>query len=168
MNIETRLGIDMSKWLLDRLIKIDQPNPKFAFHGTVNWMRALSVLVDNESFSDESLLKKYQKVKRRSTNYDADTAVFENMLMAFHNYASLITINKDIGHQYDSIRLAVVAWYYSIYFTCSAMVAASSGSRQETHSHTAKVWNADLVDKGHILTPFSLSLSSLLTKTVEE
>jgi len=158
----------MSEWLLKRLMEKDQPNPIFAFQGTVNWMRALSVLVDNESFSDDSLFKGYQNVKRRSINNKADTAVFENMLMAFHNHASLVTMNRDIVHPYDISRVAIVAWYYSIYFTCSAMIAATDGSSQESHSDTAKNWNTNLIEKGHIIKPFSLSLSNLLTKTVEE
>lgn len=159
----------MSQWLLNRLFETnDQPVPRFAFQGTVNWMRALSLLVDGDEFSDLNIKQFYQQVKRRSVNREADTIVFENMLMAFHNQASLNRFNADISNSYDICRSAIIAWYYSIYFTCSAMVAAASGSLQETHAHTAKTWQFDIINNNLVMTPFSLSLSSLVPAKVEE
>ena len=157
----------MNQWLLDRLFETkDQAEPRFAFQGTINWMRALSEIVNNGSFSDEKLKKFYSKVKRRPVNINADTLVFENMHMAYHNLASLFSMNTDIEDKYDICRSAILAWYYATYFSASAMVAASSGSVQETHSATAKVWQVDIVYKKFIPYPFNLSLSSLVTKNV--
>lgn len=159
----------MSNWLLDRLFDAgNQAEPRFAFQGTVNWMRALSEIIDNGACSSDELEFLYQKVQRRSVNRDADTLVFENMHMAYHNLASLKAMNDDAIDKYDICRSAIVSWYYSIYFAASAMVAASSGSIQETHALTAKVWQADIVEKKLIPYPFDLYLSSLVTSKAED
>jgi hypothetical protein len=158
----------MAQWLLNRLFEAkDQPKPRFAFQGTVNWMRALEILVSNGSFEDEKIKTHYKLVSRRKTNPGADTLAFENMMMAFHNQASLIRLTKDTTHPYDVCRSAIINWYYSTYFTSSAMIAATSGSKQETHAHTAKVWQADIIDSGLAISPFSLNLSSLVEEVIE-
>ncbi|KAF3978592.1 MAG: hypothetical protein HFP77_01090 [Methylococcales symbiont of Iophon sp. n. MRB-2018] len=158
----------MSQWLLNRLFNTkDQSKPRFAFQGTVNWMRALSRLVENGSFKNENIKDHYKSVKRRKPNPEADTLVFENMMLAFHNQASLVRLTEDSTHPYDVCRSAIISWYYSTYFTCSAMVAAASGSKQETHSLTARVWQSDIVDARLVMSPFSLSLSSLVQKIID-
>lgn len=158
----------MAQWLLNRLFDAkDQPKPRFAFQGTVNWMRALSILVENGSFEDEKIKNHYKAVSRRKPNPEADTLVFENMMMAFHNQASLVRLTEDATHPYDVCQSAIISWYYGTYFTCSAMIAAASGSKQEAHATTAKVWQSDIVDHGLLMEPFSLSLSSLVGKDIE-
>jgi hypothetical protein len=52
-------------------------------------MRALAILVSSGSFEDEKIRMYYKSLGRRKTNRDADTLAFENMMMAFHNQASL-------------------------------------------------------------------------------
>ncbi|NOY74129.1 MAG: hypothetical protein GXP14_17475 [Gammaproteobacteria bacterium] len=159
----------MSQWLLERLFEAkDQAEPRFAFQGTINWMRALSEVVNNGSFSDEELSKFYASTQRRTVNKIADTLVFENMHMAHHNLASLYTMYDDVEDKYDICRSAIVSWYYTTYFSASAMVAAASGSAQETHAATSKVWKVDIADKNLIPYPFNLCLNSLVSKTVEE
>jgi hypothetical protein len=158
----------MPQWLLNRLFESkDQPKPTFAIQGTINWMRALSEIVNSDEFSDEKTKDIYKKVQRRPMNENADTLVFENMLMAYHNLAALDSLDKDISHKYDVIRSAIVSWYYSTYFAASAMVAASSGSLQETHTATVKVWHSDFAEKGLLPYPFNLCLSTLVLKDVK-
>lgn len=158
----------MSQWLLNRLFEAkDQPKPTFAIQGTINWMRALSEIVNNGEFSDENIRDVYKQVQRRTKNESADTLVFENMLMAYHNLASLNSLDKDISHKYDVVRSAIVSWYYATYFAASAMVAASSGSNQETHTATAKVWHSDFAEKRLLVCPFNLCLSTLVLKEVK-
>lgn len=158
----------MERWLLNRLYDFGgQPTPRFAFQGTVNWMRALSILVEGKDFEDNKIKEHYQGVQRRVVNIEADTRVFESMLMAFHNHAALVSFNQDVVTPYNICRSAIVSWYYSIYFTCSAMNEATSGSRQESHGETAKVWHSNIVKKKLLLSPFSLKLSSLVKETVK-
>jgi len=158
----------MAKWLLERLFDAkDQAVPRFAFQGTIYWMRALAEIVNTGSCSDKVLKETYSKVKRRPSNKDADTFVFENMFMAYHNLASLNSINENVVSLYDTCRSAIVSWYYAVYFSSSAMVAASSGSVQETHAATARVWQDDIVKRKLIPYPFDLYLPSLVTQKVD-
>lgn len=159
----------MSNWLLDRLFDAgNQAEPRFAFQGTVNWMRGLAEIVNSGTCAKDELESLYKKVQRRPANREADTLAFENMHMAYHNLASLKAMNNDSLDKYDICRSAIVSWYYSIYFAASAMIAASSGSIQETHAATSKVWQADIAEKKLIPYPFDLYLSSLVTSTAEE
>lgn len=159
----------MSKWLLDRLFEAgDQAEPRFAFQGTVNWMRALAEVINNGSCQDDRLDILYSKINRRPINRDADTIVFQNMMMAFHNLSSLKSMNENVEDKYDICRSAIISWYYGIYFSASAMIAASSGSVQETHAATAKVWQADIAEKNLIPYPFNLFLSSLVADRADD
>lgn len=72
----------MNRWLLDRLYSTkDLPTARFAFSGTVNWMRALSLIVESNDFSDEAIKSHYSEVSKRSVNSSADTDAFESLLM---------------------------------------------------------------------------------------
>ncbi len=149
-------------WLLERLLETkEQPNPHFAFLGTVNWMRALAIAVNSVLFSEEGLDRKYDKVQRRKTNREADTKVYNNLLMSFHNLASLYSINSDIKNAYSTIRSAIVTWYYCIYFCCIAMIDASSGCSKSSHRPNAKIWQADIVSRGFAIYPFDMHLTGL-------
>jgi hypothetical protein len=145
----------------------DRSKPGFAFQGTINWMHALALLVDNPLFTNPGLSQQYARVSRRTVNEAADTLVFEKILMAFANVAALKSINSDITHHYDIVRAAIISWYYSIYFTCEAMVAATSGSNPETHSNTIKQWHSDIVIRNLAVMPFSLYLNSAVPGDVE-
>lgn len=159
----------MSQWLLERLFETEnQPTPRFAFQGTINWIRALAQIINSELYNDKILKDLFANLQRRAINKNADTLVFENMLMAHHNLASLYSINDNVIHQYDTCRSAIISWYYAIYFSSSAMIAAKSGSAQETHSTTAKVWQSDIVNGKLLPYPFNLCVSSLITKEVNK
>lgn len=158
----------MPRWILSRFFNSnDLSKPGFAFQGTINWMRALALLVVDPVFSDLELSRKYARVERRDLNDAADTIVFEKILMAFSNVAALKSINAEITHHYDIVRAAIISWYYSIYFTCEAMVAAASGSDPETHSKTIRQWHSDIVIRNILVMPFSLFLNSVAPGDVD-
>lgn len=158
----------MPQWLLNRLFDAkEQSNPNFAIQGTINWMRALAEIVNSSEFTDEKIKAVYDQVPRRSVNAIADTLVFENMLMAHHNLASLHSLDNDVSHKYDICRSAIISWYYAIYFAASGMVAASSGSKQETHAATAKAWHFDFAERDLLPYPFNFYLSTLVQKDID-
>lgn len=153
----------MPRWLLSRLFDVaDQPKPRFAFQGTINWMRALAVSVASEECSDEAVVALYRDVARRQADPVADTPVFENIFMSFNHLAALSSISNDVRHGYDACRTSVMAWYYVLYFAAKAMVGAASGGSPATHMATAGAWQADIVDAGLVLRPFGLALTSLV------
>ena len=141
----------------------DQPTLTFAFRGTVNWMRALAIVCE-EKVTNETIKSFYEDIQRRKENDRLDLKVFENLLMAIHNLYSLQSINKSVQNPYDVVRTQVVNWYYSIYYASSAMCAAKSGSVNKTHTGTSKIFQNDLVDSGLIMSPFDLSVNTLVEK----
>lgn len=158
----------MEKWLLNRLFDIkDQPNPKFAFDSSVYWMRALAIIANSDIFSDNSLKKHYENVGKRTINQKADTYVYENILMALHNLASIQQINKDIKNKYNVVRSAIIAWYYMIYCSCRAMVFAASGSCNDTHTSVQKVWQSQIVENNNAIGPYGIYFDTLVKKDTD-
>lgn len=154
----------MREWYLQKLYEAtDQPTLRFAFQGTVNWMRGLAILCEEEVFTNEKIKDFYSGVHRRNKNNEADLIVYENTLMAIHNLHSLKLINTNIQNPYSVARTQIISWYYAIYYASSAMIGAQSGNMQETHAGTAKVWQKDIVGK-LTMSPFDLSLSTLVEK----
>lgn len=159
----------MSKWLLDRLYNHkDQPTVRFAFQGSINWIRGLSILVDSELFSDDNLKDHYENVTRRNVNEIADTRVFENILMSLHDVSALQKFESLDGNHYNVVRSAIVAWYYAIYYASKAMIAATSESDPQTHADTAKVWQNNIISRGLAIEPFNLSISDIRSRNIED
>ena len=154
-------------WFLDKLFVLkDQPAPRFAFRGTVNWMRGLAMICDNNGFTDSELISKYNQVIRRKHNEDADILAFECLLMSLHNVNALENFIKT-ENPYSFVRSAIVTWYYAIYYASKAMIAASSGINTQTHAKTSKIWQMEIVDKKLVQEPFGFSIVDLTSKNVE-
>lgn len=158
----------MPSWLLDRLFNHkEQPAPRFAFQGTVNWMRALAILADEETFSNQALKAKYHLIQPRKANPAADTLAYEMLLMGLHNLCGLKALCTSENNKYGIVRTAIISWYYCTYYSSKAMIAACSGSDPQTHAKSARVWQSDIVEKGFAVPPFSYMLSNVVAKTVE-
>jgi hypothetical protein len=155
----------MSRWLLERMFEVDQrPVPRFAFNGTVNWMRALAFLVQQGDFEADALTKFYSEVKRRDSALFLDNQVFENILMSAHSHSALSSMVDHVPHGYDICRSAIQSWYYTIYFSSLAMVSAASGANPGSHEGASKVWNSVIVEPRLAVGPFSLLISTLTPK----
>ncbi len=148
-------------WLLEKLFTHkDQPKPRFAFQGTVNWMRALSILCEDE-FTNEKLTNFYSHVKRRQPNDAYDALAFECLVMSMHN-ASAINAMVGVNNSYLLVRSAIVSWYYSVYYASKAMIAANSGADPQTHTLTGKVLQSEIIHKNLLKAPFSFNLTNLI------
>jgi hypothetical protein len=154
-------------WLLSRLFThADQPAPRFAFLGTVNWMRGLAILVDGR-FTHLQLQQFYQSVQRRQSNGQADALAYECLTMSMHNVSALDSL-KAINDPYPIVRSAIVAWYYATYYAAKAMLASSSGADPQTHASAAKVWQAEIVTGGLVKSPFNLSITGISPNNVRQ
>lgn len=154
-------------WLLNKLFTHgDQPTPRFAFQGTVNWMRGLAILTENH-FSHENLSQFYQSVQRRGANEKADALAYEFLIMSLHNVSAIDSM-KEIENPYLIVRSAIIAWYYATYYAAKAMLAASSGTDPQTHAAAGKIWQSELVDAQLAKSPFDLSISDITHSHVQE
>lgn len=152
-------------WLLEKLFThAEQPKPRFAFQGTVNWMRGLAILADDQ-FSHQQLQQFYQGVQRRQANEKADALAYECLTMSMHNVAALDSLDG-FENPYPIVRSAIVSWYYATYYAAKAMLAASSGANPQTHASAGKVWQAEIVDNGLVKPPFDLSITDITPSNV--
>jgi hypothetical protein len=154
-------------WLLNRLFDTgDQPTPRFAFQGTINWMRGLSIVCANNGFSPDNLHHLYGSVNRRPENVEADTLTFECIVMAMHNVSSLDQLSR-LLNPYGIVRSSIIAWYYAIYYACKAMLSASTGVNPQTHAKTGKLWQTEFVDKVLLPPPFDISIQNLTPNNIK-
>lgn len=154
-------------WLLNKLFTHgDQPKPRFAFQGTVNWMRGLAVLVEGE-FLHEAIRQFYQGVQRRNPNEVADALAFETLTMSLHNVSAIDSM-EGIENPYQVVRAAIIAWYYATYYASKAMLAASSGADPQTHASAARVWHSEIVEAALVKPPFDLNVSNIIPTHVQE
>lgn len=154
-------------WLLNKLFThVDQPKPRFAFQGTVNWMRGLAILTENH-FSHEELRQFYQTVQRRGANEEADALAYECLTMSLHNVSAIDSM-EEIENPYPVVRSAIIAWYYATYYAAKAMLAASSGTDPQTHAAAGKIWQSELVNAHLAKPPFDLSITDITPSHVQE
>lgn len=156
----------MSQWIIDNF-KDSFPDQKYAFLGTVNWMKALRVVIKHSDFGGEKIKNHYRNIQRIQPDPNREIKVFENLLMAYHNHASIVAMLNSKAKPYDISRSAIIGWYYSIYFSGSAMIAAQLDENFETHTKTADVWRKNLVSADLILPPFNYKLDTLVKKEVD-
>lgn len=142
------------------------PEPRFALQATVNWMRALTILANDQGIDWTSMGTFYAHVQMPKLSEPAVNTVFEQLLMSLHHLAALSAMVKADSDR-DFARVAVMAWYYGIYCAASAMVAAKDGSLQDDHTGTANQWDRQIAACGLIPRPFDFRLTTMLKKAAE-
>lgn len=141
------------------------PDARFALPSTINWMRALAILVD-PGLDFQAARHFYKKVHRRALTDRELNSVGEQMLFTLHQIAALQAIAK-AENGADVARVGIVAWYYGVYGAASAMIAAADGSFPVTHAATAQQWLRQFPANNLALEPFDGRLSNLLDETVQ-
>ena len=141
--------------------------PLFSLRATVNWMRGLAILVENENFDISEIQKFYQSIecKRKYTAQQKNT-IFEQLVFALHQCSALDALCS-INPKADIVRVATVAWYYGIYASASAMSVAHNGSSPNNHTSTANCWYIEFARHNRILPPFNLHLKTLVKKDTD-
>ncbi len=142
------------------------PDPRYALPSTVNWMRAIAILVKDEKLNYARAVKFFNRVSKSTMSPPGENSVFEHLLLATHQLAALRAL-EDVTTQSDIVRVASVGWYYGIYAAASSMIAAQDGTIQDNHRQTANAWDRQLVQRGLILHPFDQRVSTLVKKDAE-
>lgn len=160
--------------LYDRIIKQGtinepdgKPDPQFALQSTVNWMRALRILAEAEGIDFGTAIAFYEKEEKRKMDIRVENTVLEQLFLGLHHLSALDQFRGGTTAA-DYARVGVLAWYYGIANAASAMTAAQSGSFQEDHAGTARLWDEQIASRGLAMAPFSWRVSSLVEKTYKE
>lgn len=92
-----------------------------------------------------------------------ENTVLEQLFLSLHHLSALRQFRSGVSSA-DYARVGILAWYYGIANAASAMTAAQSGSFQEDHAGTARIWDEQIASRGMVMTPFSWRVSSLVEK----
>jgi hypothetical protein len=137
------------------------PDPRFALPSTVNWMHALATIVMDQMVDFSSASSFYKTVGKRTFSQQEENSIFEQLLFSLHQLSAIEAL-RSIPCKSDVARVGIVAWYYGIYSSASAMVAAQDGSFQDDHTSTANAWDRQFSALGRVISPFSLRVSTLV------
>jgi hypothetical protein len=143
------------------------PDPHFALPSTINWMRALAVLVKDLDVGFSGCTTGYSHVLCRKATQHEENTILEQLLFALHQCSAVHAL-RAVPCKADVSRVGIVAWYYGVYAAASAMVTAQDGSFQDDHSGTAKVWDQQIAARNLVVAPFDLRLTSLVKKTADQ
>lgn len=145
----------------------DIPDVAFALPATLNWMKALRILIENLNLNFSSATTFYASVQKRAFNDQEINTICEQLLFSLHQLSSLQALGS-CSNKADVSRIAIIAWYYGIYGAASAMIAASDASFQDTHSATANQWDRQIASRGLAIDPFADRISSLMDPTAKQ
>jgi hypothetical protein len=143
------------------------PDPGLALASTVNWMRALAMLVTASGLNFATATTFYGAVQKNKFSEQEENTVLEQLLFALHQVSAMEAM-KQTSRKADLARVASVAWYYGIYAASSAMVTAQAKTIQYNHTQTANAFDRQLAAMGLVMSPFSFRLSTLVLKDVEQ
>lgn len=157
--------------LYNRIIKqgtINEPygkfSPYFALPATVNWMRALRILAEDEGIDFSAATSFYAKQGKRKMDVLVENTVLEQLILGLHHLSALDQFQNGTKAA-DYARVGVLAWYYGIANAASAMTVAQSGDFKEDHAGTARLWDEQIASRGRAMVPFSWRVGSLVKKT---
>jgi len=144
------------------------PEPRFALQSTVNWMRAMTLIVQNQDINWNKMINLYENVQRKTDMEDrVSNTCFEQLLMSLHHLSAIEAMRK-ADDAINFSRIGIMTWYYGIYCAASAMIAANNGSQQKNHTKTARVWYELISSRGLAINPFDYRLSTLVKSEAEQ
>lgn len=142
------------------------PDPTYSLPATLNWMRALAILVQDQKIDVASMKTHCNVVTKGTLSDQAVNTAFEQLLMSLHHLSSLKAMGS-LPQRIDPARSAIVTWYYGLFHAASAMIAAQDGSYQDNHGETANAWDRQFAGRPYILAPFNYRVTTLVAKDVE-
>lgn len=142
------------------------PKPNFSLPSTINWMRCLAILVQDEALDFKTANIFYSRISRKTSTNQEQNTIFQQLLFAIHQVSALQAL-KLVPNKADVARVGIVAWYYGIYAAASAMITAQDGSFQEDHTGTATAWSRQFAMLNLLMHPFNLKITSLEKKKAD-
>ncbi|MEQ8299381.1 MAG: hypothetical protein RH945_02440 [Hyphomonas sp.] len=142
------------------------PDARFALPATINWMRALAIIIKDQKLDFGKSQSVYGSVTRRSIRPKELNSVGEQLLFSLNQLAALKALSA-APNKSDIARVAIVTWYYGVYGSASAMLAAADGSAAETHASTAKQWDHTFPSRNLAIPPFSDRISDIQSTTID-
>lgn len=144
----------------------DVPDAVFALPSTLNWMKALAMLVTGLDVNFQRARDFYGRVQKREMTEPQVNSVCEQLLFSLNQIAALRGM-ATVANKADVARVGIVTWYYGVYGAASAMIAAADGSFPETHATTALQWDRQFAAPKLAMDPFADRIGALTAAEVE-
>ena len=156
--------------IASRLFSRHGKKPSMALLGTVNWMRALAILLGCKAFRDDTEQIVASNSWKREVEQSLLDQTAEKLLLA-ENYVSALNALRGADNPADVMRLGVLSWYYAIYFASQAMLLIARQGAPERHAKIIRCWLQQLCVQRRtplVPSPLSIHVSSLVRVTVDE
>lgn len=144
----------------------------FPRYGHFQWLRSLSKIAKSIKPADIRTLYISQNVARRASSSPAakeiDTKTYANLFLSLQYYVALIEMLESNVSMETMARIAVMDWYYGLYWAVNAMLMAQGGSHPEAHRPAATEFCRVFSERSLLPEPFNLHVSSLVRKTYEQ
>ena len=142
-------------------------SPSDVFPTAINWMRGMSILVDQGGFKKDSLYEQYRNVVTRKFEIVESNTILQQLMFSAHYCAALRSL-QSVENKADVSRIGIITWYYGIYSAARAMITALDGSFKEDHTSTARIWYRQIVLQDWIQIPFNLKVTTLESSRCNE
>lgn len=138
-----------------------KPRPEFALPATINWMRALAILIDDMNLNYASCRNHYSNVQTRNMSEIEENTIFEQLFLSLNHLSGLKRLsNAEVSSDFS--RIGIIACYYGISNAASAMIAAQSGAFKENHTGTSRIWDLEIAAHGNAIGPFGWRVPTLI------
>ncbi|MCP4049083.1 MAG: hypothetical protein GY730_00015 [bacterium] len=151
-------------YLIDILKEDDKdfPNPKYAYNGTVNWMRALKIGCNN--INDKSLSDFYSDIQ---PGKQFPKIALASLFSSINYLKSIHSFKSEHSSGYLNANLAVIGWYYSVFNAVQAMISAFNSSKIDTHNSASNIF-FEVSKRGSVVLPFSYMIENTTKKSIDE
>jgi len=146
----------MEYWLYQQIVSENSDRkPRLALQSTLNWARALSFEITQEHGETpieqyESCMKVYCSNTQGNGATLGNSAIFEPLFSALNNTLTIITLAHEPS-KIDSrpwvLPGLIVSWYYAVYTSIRAILAANNISTPDTHAGVIKTLNNSFTNK---------------------
>jgi len=103
-----------------------KPSPQFTLPSTVNWMRSLRILIEDQGIDFSKAESFYSNQVKRRMDELVENTVLEQLFLGLHHLSALEQFRSGATSA-DYARVGILAWYYGIANAASAMTAAQDG-----------------------------------------
>ena len=99
-----------------------KPDPQYSLPSTVNWMKALALLVSDPVLDFQFAKAFYAGEGKRAMENLVENTILEQLFLSLHHLSALEQM-QHADTPADTARMGILAWYYGISNAASAMIA---------------------------------------------
>ncbi|ASK79114.1 hypothetical protein CF386_08570 [Paraphotobacterium marinum] len=155
------------KWMLENLIK-GQNKINFSANGMINWVRATSILCNDQKLFTTDLKNNSNCVLSCDFNDEQKKLIFKNFFFSMYEYTHLARLVHENIHPYDILTAALTSCYKSIIFAIKSMKLSNTECRYVSIEQLINFYQTELINKDILPIPFSIGFKDLTKKNTKD